>query len=138
MDDSIANIFLGQSGPDVQKLDGIGMALRRVAMGADPAGGLAPYGLRHGGNGAKGLGYFGPLATADGGYATEISADDESGQFPLLVPTLTREELAAILAGNDPTDGVYAKARAFAAQRRAAGKSTFRESDEFQYPLPGR
>lgn len=138
MDDSMANLFVGQDGPDVRKLDGLGMALARLMGGGEAAEGLAPHGLRHGGNGAKGLGYFGPLAMKDGSYATELSADDDVGQFPLVVPTLSREELAALLAGDDPTDAMWTKAQAFANQRRAAGKNTFIEPGELRYPLPPR
>lgn len=136
MDDSLANIFIGQDGPDVRKLDSLGLALSRMsAEGAGPSG-LAPNGLRHGGNGAKGMGYFGPLAMPDGSHATELSADDDMGQFPLIVPTLDRAELAALLSGQDATEAMWAKAQAFANQRRAAGRNTFIEQDELRYPLP--
>jgi hypothetical protein len=136
MDDSLASLFIGQDGPDVRRLDGLGLALAR--MGAGPTGGLPPHGLRHGGNGAKGLGFFGPMAMQDGSYATEMSADDDVGQFPLIVPTLDRAELAALLSGQEPTAEMMAKAQAFANQRRAAGRDTFMEQGELRYPLPSR
>jgi hypothetical protein len=100
--------------------------------------GLAPFGLRHGDGGAKGKGFFGPVPDATGGFATEMSADDMSGEFPLMVPTLTKEELAYLLSGGGrPTDAIFDKARAFADQRRAAGRSPFIEPGELRYPLPG-
>ena len=99
--------------------------------------GLAPFGMRYGGNGAKGLGFFGPLQTADGSVMNEFSTDDESGQYPLVVPTLSRAELGSLLAGQDISQAIYDKARAFADQRRAAGRSPFIEPGELRYPLPG-
>jgi hypothetical protein len=59
--------------------------------------GIAPYGMRHAESvydpfSAKGKGYFGMLPT-DYGVATEISADSDMGQYPLLVPTLTSQEV---------------------------------------------
>lgn len=98
--------------------------------------GLAPFGLRHGGNGVKGLGFFGPLQTADGNVMTEFSVDDESGQYPMVVPTLTRAELGSLLAGQEPTEAMYMKARAFADKRRAAGLSPFIGEGELRYPVP--
>lgn len=138
MDDSIASIFGGQQ-PGVRQLDGLGVALSRYMSGAESSGGgLAPHGMRHGGNGAKGRGYFGPLASPNGDYSTEISSEDEHGQFPLIVPTLDREELMHLLANQQPTDAIYQKAADFASQRRAAGKNPFIETGEMRYPLPGR
>ena len=137
MNDSIASIFSGQQ-PELRQLDGLGAALNRYMSGAEVGTGLAPHGLRYGGSGAKGRGYFGLLATPSGDYSTEISSDDEHGQFPLIVPTLDREELMHLLANQQPTDAIYQKAADFASQRRAAGKSPFIEAGELRYPLPGR
>ena len=55
--------------------------------------GLAPFGIRHSGEGAKGKGYFGKLPSKDGMISTEISTESDIGEHPLLVPTLTRKEI---------------------------------------------
>lgn len=98
--------------------------------------GLVPYGFRHGDNGIKGRGFFGPLRTSSGDYMTEFSVDDESGQFPMVVPTLNAAELGSLLAGQEPTEAMFMKARAFADQRRAAGLSPFIQQGELRYPVP--
>lgn len=96
---------------------------------------LAPYGVRHSGEGIKGKGYFGPLQGA-GGISTEISAEDDSGEFPLLVPTLTAEEVQLLLAGGQPTESIYRKAAEYARMRRESGKSPFAGPTELRYPPP--
>jgi len=96
---------------------------------------VAPYGIRHSGEGVKGMGYFGPLQGAEG-VSTEISAEDESGEFPLLVPTLTAEEVKLLLSGGQPTEAIYRKAAEHARTRRESGKSPFSAPTELRYPLP--
>ena len=59
--------------------------------------GLAPFGIRHSGEGAKGKGYFGELPSKDGMVSTEISTESDIGEHPLLVPTLTRKEIQHLL-----------------------------------------
>jgi hypothetical protein len=98
-------------------------------------GGLAPYGLRHSGEGVKGKGYFGPMAGRDG-TVTELSAEDESGEFPLVVPTLTAEELDRLLAGGEPTPEMLDKASSWAATRRKRGESPFASPTEVRMPRP--
>ena len=113
--------------PDITKAKG-GLALRETQEG------LAPHGIRHSGEGVKGSGYFGYLPSSEG-YATEISAEDESGEYPLLVPTLSREEIEHLLAGNAPTEDIYRKAVEHADRRRKAGKSPFAEATGLKYPV---
>jgi hypothetical protein len=96
--------------------------------------GLAPHGMRHSGEGVKGSGYFGYLPSNEG-YATEMSAEDESGEFPLLVPTLSREEIEHLLAGYSPTEDIYRKAVEHAERRRKEGKSPFAEATGLKYPV---
>ena len=105
-----------------------GIALRETQEG------LAPHGIRHSGEGVKGSGYFGYLPSSEG-YATEISAEDESGEYPLLVPTLSKEEIEHLLAGNAPTEDIYRKAVEHADRRRKAGKSPFAEATGLKYPV---
>ncbi len=98
-------------------------------------GGLAQYGLRHSGEGVKGKGYFGLMAGRDG-TVTELSAEDESGEFPLVVPTLTAEELDRLLAGGEPTPEMLDKASSWAATRRKRGESPFASPTELRMPRP--
>jgi hypothetical protein len=100
--------------------------------------GLAPYGLRHSGEGAKGKGYFGTLPTTDGRVATEISSEFEykgkNVEHPLIVPTLNKAELDHLLSGKEPTEAIYSKAQAFAKKRIDEGKSAFADPTELRYP----
>lgn len=92
----------------------------------------------------KGYGFFGALPRADGKVSTELSTDDpidESGQkilHPLIVPTLSRQELEYLLQDKvkDPMmdETIYEKAAEFARQRLREGKSPFAEKHEQQAP----
>jgi hypothetical protein len=103
----------------------------------------ATFGLREDGT-PKGYGYFGmlPYSGADrppGTFSTELSYDSEvDGKrlfYPILVPTLTREEIDHILSGAEPTDAMYNKAIEHALTRMQSNKSPFAEPHE-RYPLP--
>ena len=98
--------------------------------------GLAPYGLRHSGEGVKGKGYFGGLPTKSGRTATEISSENDEGEYPLIVPTLTKKELDHLLADKKPTDEIYDKAESWARTRKKSGKSPFAEPTELRMPIP--
>lgn len=109
-----------------------------LAMGGQ---GLAPYGIRHSGEGVKGQGYFGVIPNPRaGGYSTELSTEFDLGgktvEAPLLVPTLTLQEITHLLGGERPTEGIYQKARDFAAQRINKGLSPFAGPNDLHYPLP--
>jgi hypothetical protein len=102
--------------------------------------GLAPYGARYEESAqapfsAKGKGYFGALPHSGGGVSTEISAHDTAGGFPLLVPSLTAEEVQVLLSGARPTQEIYRKAEAFAASRRSAGLNPFAQPNELRMPV---
>lgn len=109
-------------------------------LGLRPGGGqgIAPYGVRHDGLGAKGNGYMGALMTSSGDPATEYSIGVDIGgremDVPSLVPTLTPEELQAVLRGQ-VTPEVAAKARAFAMQRVMSGQSPFAGPMDARYPV---
>jgi hypothetical protein len=96
--------------------------------------GLAPYGLRHAGDSAKGKGYFGELESKHGPM-TEYSAEDEKGEYPLVVPTLTKKELEK-LKSEEVTPEIEDKARSWAETRRKVGKSPFAQPDELRLPTP--
>ena len=97
--------------------------------------GLAPHGLRHAGDSVKGKGYFGYLDTPSGRPMTEYSREDERGEYPLVVPTLTKKELEQVKS-EDITPEVEDKAHSWAKSRRNAGKSPFAQPDELQIPAP--
>ena len=110
---------------------------------ADPK---APYGMREDGT-PKGTGWFGLLPSKDPKYpqgtvSSELSStgnlqgpDGKPVLYPLIVPTLTHEELQHLLSGKKPTDDIYNKAEEFAAQRLKQGLSPFANLDE-KVPLP--
>jgi hypothetical protein len=102
------------------------------------------YGKRYQSQEPKGPGFFGELARTDEPdmYSGELSISsdlrDEKGNkvlYPLLVPTLSREEIAHLVDGGDPTKSILRKAREHAIQRLNDGKSPFAGFGE-QVPLP--
>jgi hypothetical protein len=130
--------FLQLTGDDLVKfLELTGEIKKPQAKAQKKAdGGLAQYGLRHSGEGVKGKGYFGLLPNKMDGVSTEISVEDETGEYPLIVPTLTAEELDRLLAGKDPTAEMMEKASSWAATRRKRGKSPFASPTEVRMPRP--
>lgn len=95
----------------------------------------------------KAQGYFGPIKHASGASSTELSigygeptsrayTHKSDRLYPSMVPTLSREELDAVVGGEDWPESVYDKARAYGEQRLAQGKSPFAKPGE-QYPFPG-
>ena len=91
----------------------------------------------------KGAGYFGVLKGIAGDLkgkdVTELSADsDFNGQrvlYPLVVPTLSKQELNILLSGKKPTESIYQKAEEFAMQRMKEGLPTFARPGEI-FPVP--
>lgn len=113
--------------------------------------GLAPYGIRYAENlnqptTAKGRGYLGDV----GGYVgdigeprsvmSELSASSEIGgrtvQYPLIVPTLTAQELMLLHSGGQPTPEIYDKAQSWAVSRLAQGQDPFANPVGLRYPQP--
>lgn len=98
---------------------------------------IAPYGLRHRGFELKGTGFFGPIPAGDGLIATEISSEaDGLGEYPLINPLLTGEELKLLLAGEEPTDEIFRKAETWAKLRISKGLSPFASSADLRLPIP--
>jgi hypothetical protein len=109
--------------------------------------GLAPYGMRNLEQGqdisqgtVKGKGYFGEVPMDQGGAMTEFSSaygqDGNLVSNPLVVPTLTKQELDWLKAGLDPTPQIIKKAQDYAQKRMGAGQSTFATPQELRYPVP--
>jgi hypothetical protein len=102
--------------------------------------GIASYGARYAESPSeplsmKGKGYFGLLPSSEG-FSTEISATNDQGlSFPLLVPTLTQQEVNLLLQGGEPTDEIYNKAMMFAQSRQASGQSPFATPTELRMPV---
>jgi hypothetical protein len=87
----------------------------------------------------KGLGYFGPLALKDGSmteYSRTSSFDGTDVEYPLLVPTLTRDEvqwLQTHVGGNVKLTippSIERKAADHAMMRMQQGQSPFASADE--------
>jgi len=89
----------------------------------------------------KGLGFFGILDRPDGGISSELSFSfaTDNGEIlaPLIVPTLTKQELSSLLNGDKPTEAIVNKAMRFAIERLKAGKNTFRQLHEKSLKRPG-
>jgi hypothetical protein len=88
------------------------------------------YGLRLDGT-PKGPGFLGALERPADGVSTELSigVNLEGGpeiQIPMLVPTLTQDEIDFLLAGNDPTTDIIDKAVDHAMKRKRKGLSPFK------------
>ncbi|NBT58632.1 hypothetical protein EBT16_07605 [bacterium] len=95
-----------------------------------------PYGLRHDSELPKGKGYFGPMTTSSGDVMTEYSSSDDVGDYPLVVPTLTADEIRTLLSNSELTELMLEKAQGWADARRKMGKSPFAGSDELRLPVP--
>jgi hypothetical protein len=119
--------------------------VRKLADGGDgfrdieSEEGLAPYGFRHAERAGdpievKGKGYNGMLPHKEGGNSTELSRDNGKYDYPLIVPTLTKEEREHLLSGNEATDAIEQKAAAHAAKRKAEGKSVYAQPNELRFP----
>jgi len=106
--------------------------------------GLAPYGTRYAENlsqptTAKGRGYLGNVGTMQDPM-TELSASSDFGgrtvQYPLIVPTLTAQELNLLRSGGEPTQEIYGKAQQYALGRLSRGQDPFVTTQELRYPQP--
>ena len=100
---------------------------------------MADWGMRPDGT-PKGTGYFGPIKHPNGrDVSTELSADSSDvlgGKlFPLLVPTLTREEIDYLISGKQPTTAIFHKAASFAKDRAKKGFPLFAAEGEI-FKLP--
>jgi hypothetical protein len=96
---------------------------------ADPSSVSMGFGERRR-SGQKGLGYLGMIDNS-----TELSAEDiPFGEYPLMIPGLSREELRNLLEGTPP-DSVFNKAVKHAEMRRTVGNSPF--ASVFESPRRG-
>jgi hypothetical protein len=120
---------------------------RLLAQAISRKNGLAPYGMRNLEQGqnisqgtVKGKGYFGEVPTNQGGAMTELSsAYEQDGKLisnPLIVPTLTKQELDLLKSGREPTPQIIKKAQDYAQKRMGSGQSTFATPQELRYPVP--
>ena len=85
----------------------------------------------------KGPGFLGALRRPDGRVSSELSVgvnvDGREIEIPLLVPTLSKEEVDHLLQmdlGTSPPDQIVRKAVEFALQRRDQGKSYFADQSD--------
>lgn len=102
------------------------------------------YGTRFNSTDQKGDGFLGPLQRPDGSavmseYSIGVQINGKETEIPTLVPTLTKQEVQTILTMKDGAkvpDAIVQKARAYAEQRIAAGKSPFASAGEQQNLYP--
>jgi hypothetical protein len=106
---------------------------------------LAPYGLRYSESVAdqpqiKGRGFLGAIPTTEGMPMTELSSsfelDGQIIQHPLIVPTLTAQEIQLLQMGGEPTPEIYTKAQQFALDRIRQGMSPFATPQDLRMPMP--
>ena len=95
--------------------------------------GKKDYGKRADGT-PKGPGFLGELPGPNGTVSTEVSIgvdfDGQETEIPLLVPTLSQEEINAVLKGGQIPDSIIQKAITHAKMRISQGKSPFAEDGE--------
>ena len=123
---------------DYGKIDPLAMAEALRSMNGV---GLAPYGFRHIESPSdvstpKGKGWYGFLPNQTGQVSTEISADANGRQFPLINPAMNRQEINLLLNNEQPTDAMYNRSEQWANYRQNQGKSPFIGFGEMRYPLP--
>ncbi len=94
------------------------------------------YGKRADGTN-KGPGFLGEIKNPNGSVSTELSIgvklNGKETEIPLLIPTLTPEEIKVVLSVKDPKQvprTIVEKAVEFAKQRIAQGLSPFTQGDE--------
>lgn len=106
---------------------------------------LSPYGLRYSESLAdlpqiKGRGYMGAIPTSEGMPMTELSSSFEINgqtiQHPLIVPTLSAQEIELLRMGGEPTPEIYQKAQQFALGRIQQGLSPFATPQDLRMPVP--
>lgn len=100
---------------------------------------IKTYGTRPDGS-PKGAGYFGEIThpAKPGTEFTEwtvgVTVDGKDMDIPLIVPTLSRKELQAVLQGKE-TRAIIRKAVDHALSRMKQGRPVYAEPGEY-YPLP--
>ena len=126
---------------DNRPLPSIGTGLTGYGAGQ----GIAPFGMRYSESlgdvpSQKRFGYFGAIPDARGNPMTELSSAFESDgkmiSHPLLVPTLSANEVALLQSGAEPTQSIYDKAQAWAMNRIQKGQSPFATPQDIRFPVP--
>jgi hypothetical protein len=114
-------------------------------LGSSASNPLAPFGLRYSESLSdqpqiKGRGFMGVIPTSEGMPMTELSSsfelDGQVIQHPLIVPTLTAQELQHLQMGGEPTPDIYSKAQQFALSRLQQGLSPFATPQDLRTPMP--
>jgi hypothetical protein len=114
-------------------------------LGSSESNPLAPFGLRYSESVAdlpqvKGRGYMGAIPTSEGMPMTELSSSFEMNgqtiQHPLIVPTLSTQEIELLRMGGEPTPEIYNKAQQFALGRIQQGLSPFATPQDLRMPVP--
>lgn len=107
--------------------------------------GVSPFGVRYSETvqdqfEPKRYGYFGGIPNKDGAMMTELSSsfelDGKIIRHPLVVPTLTAEEISLLQSGKEPTPSIYDKAQAWAMSRIQKGQDPFATTQDVRFPVP--
>jgi hypothetical protein len=106
--------------------------------------GLAPYGTRYAENlsqptTAKRGGYYGNIGTINDPmteFSSAFEVDGRTVQYPLIVPTLTVDELQLLRSTGQATPEIDQKAQQFALNRLSRGQDPFATTQELRYPQP--
>lgn len=95
----------------------------------------APMGLRPDGT-AKGLDWMGkvPMTDGSGRFMTELTANMDGYDMPLIVPTLTKDEIDYLSSGGKPTKAIFDKAYAHGIDRINQNLSPY--SPTLKQPVP--
>ena len=112
--------------------------------GSGDGQGLAPYGTRYAENlsqptTAKRGGYFGNIGTINEPmteFSSAFEVDGRTVQYPLIVPTLTVDELQLLRSTGQATPEIDQKAQQFALNRLSRGQDPFATTQELRYPQP--
>lgn len=114
-------------------------------LGSSESNPLAPFGLRYSESlqdqpQIKGRGFMGAIPTSEGMPMTELSSSFELNgqviQHPLIVPTLSAQEIELLRMGGEPTPEIYQKAQQFALGRIQQGLSPFATPQDLRMPTP--
>ena len=99
------------------------------------------YGLRADGT-KKGKGFLGEIKNADGSVSTEVSIgvniDGKETEIPLLIPTLTEDEIKIVTSGGEVPKEIIDKAVSHAMERIKTGASPFADGQKIKAESEGK
>jgi len=128
--DANKNVYLNKDGSAKTVKDVYNNLKDRAGISRHSIENPTNYGNRKDGS-TKGKGFLGELKRPDGKVSTELSIgvnfDGKQQEIPMLVPTLTKQEIDYLLNDGKPTDAIVKKAVEHARKRVKEGKPVFSE-----------